>query len=92
MRFSGRARARSEAVDITARVRDAVAASGVEEGWCRVYVPHTTAGVAINEAADPVHRASLIALGLVLFVLTFVVLALSRMLIARLARGEGSRT
>ena len=36
--------------------------------------------------------ASLIALGLVLFVLTFVVLALSRMLIARLARGEGTRT
>ena len=42
-----------------------------------------------NEAADPVHRASLIALGLVLFVLTFIVLACSRMLIARLARGEG---
>jgi len=45
-----------------------------------------------NEAADPVHRASLIALGLVLFVLTFIVLALSRMLIARLAKGEGART
>ncbi len=45
-----------------------------------------------NEAADPVHRASLIALGLVLFVLTFVVLALSRRLIARLAKGEGTRT
>jgi len=45
-----------------------------------------------NEAADPVHRASLIALGLVLFVLTFIVLALARMLIARLAKGEGTRT
>ncbi len=45
-----------------------------------------------NEAADPVHRASLIALGLVLFALTFVVLALSRMLIAQLAKGEGSKT
>jgi len=45
-----------------------------------------------NEAADPVHRASLIALGLVLFVLTFIVLALSRLLIARLARGEGNKT
>ena len=42
-----------------------------------------------NEAADPVHRASLISLGLVLFVLTFVVLACSRLLIAQLARGEG---
>ena len=45
-----------------------------------------------NEAADPIHRASLIALGLVLFVLTFIVLALSRMLIAQLAKGEGKRT
>ena len=45
-----------------------------------------------NEAADPVHRASLIALGLVLFVLTLIVLAASRLLIARLARGEGTRT
>ena len=45
-----------------------------------------------NEAADPVHRGALIALGLVLFVLTLLVLAASRVLIARLARGEGART
>jgi len=45
-----------------------------------------------NEAADPVHRGSLIALGLVLFVLTLIVLAASRMLIARLTRSEGSQT
>ncbi len=45
-----------------------------------------------NEAAEPVHRASLIALGLVLFVLTLIVLAASRFLIARLARGEGTKT
>jgi len=45
-----------------------------------------------NEAADPVHRGALIALGLVLFVLTLVVLAASRLLIAHLTRGEGART
>jgi phosphate transport system permease protein len=45
-----------------------------------------------NEASDPIHRASLIALGLVLFLLTFVVLALSRLLIARIAKGEGTKT
>jgi phosphate transport system permease protein len=45
-----------------------------------------------NEAADPIHRASLITLGLVLFVLTLIVLALSRLLIAQLAKGEGRRT
>jgi phosphate transport system permease protein len=45
-----------------------------------------------NEAADPVHRGALIALGLVLFVLTVAVLAASRALIARLSRGEGRQT
>jgi phosphate transport system permease protein len=45
-----------------------------------------------NEAADPVHRGALIALGLVLFVLTVVVLAASRVLIARLSRAEGKQT
>jgi phosphate transport system permease protein len=45
-----------------------------------------------NEAADPVHRASLITLGLVLFVLTLIVLSLSRLLIAQMAKGEGRRT
>ena len=45
-----------------------------------------------NEASDPVHRASLIALGLVLFLLTFIVLACSRLLIAQLAKGEGKKT
>jgi phosphate transport system permease protein len=44
-----------------------------------------------NEAADPVHRASLIALGLVLFVLTFIVLACSRLLLAQLAKAEGQK-
>jgi phosphate transport system permease protein len=50
------------------------------------------AGEQFNEAADPVHRASLISLGLVLFLLTFIVLAFSRLLIAQLARGEGRST
>jgi phosphate transport system permease protein len=45
-----------------------------------------------NEAADPVHRAALIELALLLFVLTLIVLAASRLLIARLARREGNRT
>jgi phosphate transport system permease protein len=45
-----------------------------------------------NEAAEPVHRASLIALGLVLFLLTFIVLTCSRMLLAQLTKGEGRKT
>jgi len=39
--------------DITPAVRDAIQKSGVENGMCIVYCPHTTAGVTINENADP---------------------------------------
>ncbi|MBL8331389.1 MAG: phosphate ABC transporter permease subunit PstC [Rubrivivax sp.] len=44
------------------------------------------------EAGEGLHQASLIYLGLVLFFITFVVLTLSKVLLARLQRGEGSRT
>ncbi len=44
---------RAELVDITTRVQEAVDESGAESGECIVYVPHTTAGVTINENADP---------------------------------------
>lgn len=39
--------------DITNKVWDAVSKSGVTEGACIVYCPHTTAGITINENADP---------------------------------------
>jgi secondary thiamine-phosphate synthase enzyme len=44
---------RTQFIDITKEVERAVAKSGVEDGICYVYVPHTTAGVTINEHADP---------------------------------------
>ena len=40
-------------VDITTGVSEIVRSSGVEDGICVVYCPHTTAGLAINENADP---------------------------------------
>jgi secondary thiamine-phosphate synthase enzyme len=40
-------------VDVTARVQDVVHASRVADGICLVYSPHTTAGVTLNENADP---------------------------------------
>ncbi len=46
-------RRRSEFIDITALVEHLVGASGLVEGSVLVYVPHTTAGVTINEHADP---------------------------------------
>jgi secondary thiamine-phosphate synthase enzyme len=47
--FSVKTRDRSELVDITERVRSAVEHSGVKDGICVVYLPHTTAGILINE-------------------------------------------
>ena len=44
------------------------------------------------EAASGLHQASLIYLGLVLFFITFVVLALSKLLLSQLKKGEGSKT
>ena len=38
---------------VTAQVQEALRDSGVESGLCVVYCPHTTAGVTINENADP---------------------------------------
>jgi secondary thiamine-phosphate synthase enzyme len=45
--------ARVEFQEITRQVKDIVKESGVESGICVVYVSHTTAGVMINEHADP---------------------------------------
>lgn len=48
-----RSTARVQFLDITTTIRDVIGRSGVREGLAVVYVPHTTAGVTINEAADP---------------------------------------
>ncbi len=52
--------AREILVDITAEVERIVAASGVKSGVCVVTVPHTTAGVTVNENADPDVRADIV--------------------------------
>jgi secondary thiamine-phosphate synthase enzyme len=52
-------KAREEFVDLTAEVERLVAASGVKSGLCVVTVPHTTAGITINENADPDVRADM---------------------------------
>ncbi len=44
---------RIEMVDITSLIRGAVSESGVKEGLCVVYSPHTTAAITVNENADP---------------------------------------
>jgi secondary thiamine-phosphate synthase enzyme len=51
--FAVSTRRRVELIDITRRVGEIVRESGIGEGVCRVFVPHTTAAVTINEKADP---------------------------------------
>ncbi len=47
-------------VDITGQVERFVSRSGIEEGLCCIFVPHTTAGVTINENADPTVRTDIL--------------------------------
>lgn len=59
--FSVPTQKRTELVDITAMVADAITHSGVSEGVCHLFVPHTTAGVTLNENWDPTVREDIIA-------------------------------
>lgn len=53
MIISVKTRERTELVDITTDINRLVNKSGVDQGLCMLYVPHTTAAVTINESADP---------------------------------------
>jgi len=46
-------RTRSEMIDITSKVEEELNRSGLKDGVCFLFVPHTTAGITINESADP---------------------------------------
>jgi secondary thiamine-phosphate synthase enzyme len=48
-----KSRHRTEFIDITREIEKELGEAGVESGLCCIYVPHTTAGVTVNEGADP---------------------------------------
>lgn len=48
-----KSRIKTEFIDITEEVRNVINESGIKSGICYLYVPHTTAGITINEGADP---------------------------------------
>lgn len=52
-KLSVKTNSRTELIDITAKVQAVVSKGGVKSGVCFVYCPHTTAGLTINENADP---------------------------------------
>lgn len=60
MHLSVTTHAQTEMVDVTALVQRQVTDSGMENGLCMVFVPHTTAAVTINESADPAVRQDIL--------------------------------
>ncbi len=53
MIFTVKSKSRTQLIDITSEIQKAVRSSGISEGLCMLYVPHTTAAITINESADP---------------------------------------
>jgi secondary thiamine-phosphate synthase enzyme len=51
--FEVRTSTQTEFIDITRSVQEAVKKTGVKNGICIIFIPHTTAAVTINENADP---------------------------------------
>ncbi len=58
--ISVKSNARTELIDITGQIQQAVSRAGLEDGLVFIYVPHTTGGVIINEGADPAVRRDII--------------------------------
>ncbi len=56
-----KSKSKTEFIDITEDIRLLIKESGVQHGVCHIYVPHTTAGVTINEGADPAVKRDIIA-------------------------------
>lgn len=52
--------AHEEMIDISALVEGAVRNSGIDEGICCIYTPHTTAAITINENADPAVKSDIV--------------------------------
>lgn len=48
-----RSRERTEFIDITEKIQEALKETGISSGVCNIFVPHTTAGVTVNEGVDP---------------------------------------
>jgi len=45
--------AKESFIDITGSINDIISSIGADQGLCHIYIPHTTAGVTVNEGADP---------------------------------------
>lgn len=53
-------REKTQFIDITAQIQDKINTQGIKSGLCFVFVPHTTAGLTINENADPAVQSDML--------------------------------
>ena len=60
MILSVKTQEKTELIDVTSEINQAIQKSGIEQGLCMLYVPHTTAAVTINESADPSVKADML--------------------------------
>jgi secondary thiamine-phosphate synthase enzyme len=60
MLLSVKTRERTELVDVTSDINQIIQESGIDQGLCLLFVPHTTAAVTINESADPSVKADML--------------------------------
>jgi len=60
MIISVRSRSKTELIDITDQIQQAVDSADIIDGLCMLYVPHTTAAVTINENADPTVKSDIL--------------------------------
>jgi len=58
--FDVKTHAKDELIDITSSVQNIATNSKVKNGVCFIYIPHTTAGVTINENADPTVKSDIL--------------------------------
>jgi secondary thiamine-phosphate synthase enzyme len=56
-----RSKSKTEFIDITEDIRALIKEADIQNGVCHIFVPHTTAGVTINEGADPAVKRDIIA-------------------------------
>jgi secondary thiamine-phosphate synthase enzyme len=60
LRLPVKTHSQTEMIDVTALVRKQVTDSGMTNGLCMLFVPHTTAAITINESADPAVRQDIL--------------------------------
>jgi len=53
-------REKTQFIDITTQIQDKINTQGIKSGLCFVFVPHTTAGLTINENADPAVQSDML--------------------------------